>query len=243
MRKNGHFQDVTHLTLLLMSQTHQRNRVVKVFEVRWDESHPVGPICMCVGVGKERSIWLNAAVHLLMTRGWHAVREDTHLGLNQPRFRSRARSRLVEVSRVYRNTPVPVVQGGKIILVLVILADPGWVLGLQGFIWGGFPEEKLRAWTFKGCHHLAACQPEAARRDLQQQQQQHRGKDFKRRALVHLEGKGRGILNLEKSSPRPGVIFVLVGHGRQRRGLWETKEGQLLYSWRWKNQQGNKGEI
>ena len=137
-----------------------------------------GAICMRVGVGGKRNVWLNAAVHLLMTGGWCAVREDTHLGLNQPRIRSLARSRLVEVSRVYGNTPLPVVEGGKIILVLVTLADPGWAFRLQGFIWGGFPEEELRAWTFEGCHHLTASQPEAACQDLQQQQQQHRGEDF-----------------------------------------------------------------
>lgn len=71
--------------------------------------------------------------------------ENTHLGFHQPGFRSCARSRLVQVSRVHRNTPAPVIQGRKIILILVTLADPGWVLWLQGFIWGGFPEEKLRA--------------------------------------------------------------------------------------------------
>lgn len=72
------------------------------------------------------------------------MREDTHLGLHQPCFRSLARCGLVEVSRVHGNTPVPVVQGGKVILVVVTLADPGWALWLQGFIWGDFPEEKLR---------------------------------------------------------------------------------------------------
>lgn len=73
------------------------------------------------------------------------MREDTYLGLNQPCFGSCARFRLVEVSRIHWDPPVPVVQGGKVIAVLVALADPGWVLWLQGFIWGGSPEEKLRA--------------------------------------------------------------------------------------------------
>lgn len=136
-------------------------------------------------------------------------RKDTHLGLNQPRFRSFAGPRLVQVSRVHGNTPAPVVQGGKVILVLVALADPGWVLWLQGIIWGGFPEEKLGAWAFKGRHHLATSQPKAAGGDLQQNQQQwwHRGEDSKGWALAHLEVKCRQD---KRKLVKPGVIFVLV---------------------------------